>query len=71
MKSNWKSHPICELGDQIGKAIMLTWKENAYIGGLKDITEKFIMIEVGEGMVIAVDRTVLNDESIELHVVGG
>ena len=49
MKSNWKSHPICELGDQIGKAIMLTWKENAYIGGLKDITEKFIMIEVGEG----------------------
>ncbi|MDZ3952556.1 hypothetical protein U0X36_06360 [Bacillus thuringiensis] len=71
MRSNWKSNPISELGDQIGKAIMLTCKENAYIGGLKDITEKFIMIEVGEGMVIAVDRTVLNDESIELHVVGG
>lgn len=68
MTTNWDAQPLAELGDLIGKAIMLVSEFGAYHGGLLAITETDIQVEIGEGRVISIDRTVLDNDLTELYV---
>ncbi|MCZ4246882.1 hypothetical protein BXO87_01910 [Bacillus sp. GZB] len=69
MEKNYEPRPLAELGDLIGQAVLIVCEHGAFEGGLKDISEEDIHIEVGEGQVIAVDRAVLDEDLTELYVV--
>lgn len=66
--NGWTPKPLVELGDQIGRAIMLVCEYGVYVGGLKTVSKTDILIEVGEGQVIAVDRKVLDSDLTELYI---
>lgn len=67
MKREWVPKPLTDLGDLIGYAILLVSEHGAFEGGLKQITETDILIEIGEGQTIAVGRDVLDNDLTELY----
>jgi hypothetical protein len=63
---NWQPRPLADLGDLIGRAVLLVTEDGAYQGGLRAITESDIHVEVGEGHVIAIERRHLTNEMTQL-----
>ena len=68
MNITWSPRPLNDLGDLIGYTIMIICEEGAYTGGLKNITEMDIDIEVGEGEVLSIGRKMLESELTELYI---
>lgn len=68
MRLEWQPKPLSDLGDFIGYTIMLVSEHGAYNGGLKKITETDILINIGEGQVIAIPREVLENDLTELYL---
>jgi len=67
MQKNWKPAAIITLGDQIGKQVLLITSDGAYEGGLLHITKDSINIEVDQGNVLAIPRSVLDNDLTELY----
>lgn len=68
MRTEWQPKPLADLGDFIGFTILLVSEHGAFDGGLKRITETDILIETGEGQVIAIGREVLDNDLTELYL---
>ncbi|MGG3801237.1 hypothetical protein [Metabacillus fastidiosus] len=68
MFEDFKPCSLAEIGDFIGRAILLVCEYGAFKGGLRGFSETDIHIETAEGQVIAVSRSVLEDNLTELYV---
>ena len=68
MPYDWKPIGLIEIGDQVGRVILLITDEGAYMGGLKGIGQYDIYVETDEGRVIAIPRSVLTQDHTQLYI---
>ncbi|MCP8973142.1 hypothetical protein NMK43_08540 [Bacillus licheniformis] len=69
MEKQYEPRPLTELGDLIDRAVLLVCEYGAFEGGLKGISKDDIHIEVDDGQVMAIERSVLESDLTELYLV--
>ncbi|MGD6829115.1 hypothetical protein [Bacillus pumilus] len=65
---DWSARPVVDINNYVDRAVLIICEDGAFEGGLKEITESSLHIEVNQGRVISVDKKVLENELTELYV---
>lgn len=68
---DWSARPLADIDNYVDRAVLIICDDGAFEGGLKEITESALHIEVDQGRVISVDKEVLENELTELYVSSG
>lgn len=68
MTRDWELAPLSTLGDYVGQTVLIICDEGSYEGGLKGFSETNILVEIGEGQVLAIRRDILLNDLTELYV---
>lgn len=66
--NDWVQQSLADLGDCVGRTVMLHCEYGSFKGGLVDITSTEIHIEVNRGQVVGIGRHVLEDDLTELYL---
>ncbi|MGE6676429.1 hypothetical protein ACQKEX_15110 [Bacillus pumilus] len=59
---------MVDIDNYVDRAVLIICEDGAFEGGLKEITESSLHIEVNQGRVISVEKEVLENELTELYV---